>query len=295
MTTLFIGLGRMGAPMAVNHATRFRTLIYDVTDDAAQRLSAANPGSDLLPLATLEDTAAGVDCVILMVPTSAHVESILKGADGLLHRLSPGTLVIDMGSSEPASTRTLAKEAEELQLQYVDAPVSGGVARADTGELSIMVGGSPDEVAAAMPHLETMGSAILVVGSSGAGHAAKALNNLVSAANLAVAAEAISVAEHFGIERGRMIEVLNASTGRSQASEVKYPQHILPGTYASGFAFDLQIKDIGIALTMAEQADRRTPISTATHLAARAAREDLGAGTDHTEFARWYLEHPTRA
>jgi 3-hydroxyisobutyrate dehydrogenase len=285
MSTLFVGLGRMGAPMARRHADRHPTVLFDVAAEAATAL-AAELGTRAAP--TLHDVPDDVDTVVLMLPDSRIVESVLL-ADGLLDRLPAGSLVIDMGSSEPTSTRRLAESARARGIGYVDAPVSGGVAKAVTGELSIMVGGEPADVERARPHLEPLGAAVLVVGPPGAGHAAKALNNLVSATNLAAAAEVLTVARRFGIAADVMVDVLNASTGRSQASEVKYPKHVLTGTYDSGFAMDLMIKDLGIARSLAEAQGVRTPVTGAAYAAAVSARDALGGpGLDHTELARWY-------
>ncbi|MGH3355059.1 MAG: NAD(P)-dependent oxidoreductase, partial [Nocardioidaceae bacterium] len=200
-----------------------------------------------------------------------------------------GALVIDMGSSVPVSTRRLSETAAERDVGFVDAPVSGGVAKARTGELSIMVGGESGDVERARPHLTPLASSVHHVGPSGAGHAAKALNNLASASNLAAAAEVLTVAGSFGIAPEVMVEVLNSSTGRSQASEVKYPRHVLTGGWDSGFAMDLMIKDLGIALDLAGDRGMTTPVTAAARDAAVRARESLGGhGMDHTEVARWY-------
>ncbi|MGH3588991.1 MAG: NAD(P)-dependent oxidoreductase, partial [Pseudonocardia sp.] len=229
---------------------------------------------------------------ILMLPSSRVVESVLVGEDdreGLLARLPRGTLVIDMGSSEPASTRHLAEAAAHLGVRYVDAPVSGGVAKARSGGLAIMVGGDPGSVSLARPHLASLGTSIVPVGPSGAGHAAKALNNLLSATNLAAAAEVLCVAQSAGIEPQVMVEVLNTSTGRSQATEVKYPQHILTGSFGSGFAMDLMLKDLAIAAGLSRAAGLSTPITTSTVATLDEARAWLDAdGLDHTEVARYY-------
>jgi 3-hydroxyisobutyrate dehydrogenase len=282
--TLFLGLGRMGAPMARLHAAAFPTRVYDVFPDAAQAVAAASEAEAVSDLAAGSE---GVGVVILMLPTSRHVEDVLQGERGLFSRLAKGSLVIDMGSSEPASTRALAAAAAQLGLDYVDAPVSGGIAKAETGELTIMVGGEADAVTRAMPHLETVGDSIVHVGPAAAGHAAKALNNLVSATNIAAATEAVVVAKHYGIEPATMVEVLNASTGMSQATQVKFPQHILPGTYASRFAYDLMLKDMGIAMRMAEEVGF-TPVTGAAFQALSTGRTELGDSPDHTEIARVY-------
>ena len=286
MSTLFIGLGKMGDPMVRQYAPTHPTIVYDVNHDAATVL-ASDTGADVID--DLGDIPSQVDTVILMLPNSRIVESVLRGPAGLLNQLSTGSLIIDMGSSEPASTRTLAAEAAKHGISYVDAPVSGGVAKASTGRLSVMVGGAPADIDRAIEHIEPIGSTIVKVGGPGAGHAAKALNNLVSATNIAVAAEALTVAKRFGIEADVMVEVLNSSTGRSQASEVKYPQEVLTGRFNSGFAMDLMLKDIKIAHELSETTQASTPITDTAVTTLVTAREALTSDNpDHTEVARYY-------
>ena len=287
--TLFVGLGKMGEPMVRRYADTHATVLFDIDTDTTKRLAEE---LDAAPLASLNDLPTNLDTVILMLPDSRIVESLLvgdQGHGGLLTRLPQGTLVIDMGSSEPASTRHLADVATSLDLHYVDAPVSGGVAKATSGELAIMVGGDPASIRLAQPHLTSLGKNVVTVGPSGAGHAAKALNNLLSATNLAAAAEILCVAQSAGIEPEVMIEVLNTSTGRSQATEVKYPQHILTGTFASGFEMDLMLKDLAIAAGLSQEAGMSTPITSRTVATLDDARRWLDAGgLDHTEIARYY-------
>lgn len=285
--TLFIGLGNMGRPMARNIAGGGGKLfVYDANPDAttavAQELNAERP-------ADLQSMSDEIGTVVLMLPTSRIVETILRGENGLFDKLKPETLIIDMGSSEPQSTIALAAEAAQHNLVYVDAPVSGGVPKAITGELAIMVGGEAPAVERAEALLNLMGKTVVHVGPAGTGHAAKALNNLLSATNLAAAAEILSVAKTVGIKPATMIEVINGSTSRSQASEFKYPKHILNGTYDSGFSMDLMLKDMRIARGLIESASIEAPIVLAAESLARHARETLESPTpDHTELARYY-------
>lgn len=284
MSTLFVGLGRMGGPMARRHAARHETVVSDSDPRIAAALAAELGTVAVGPGQSLD----GVDTVVLMLPSSRVVESVLVEG-GLLDLLAPGSLVIDMGSSEPASTRSLAERARTRGVGFVDAPVSGGVAKAETGELSIMMGGAPEDVERARPHVAPLGSTVLVVGKAGAGHAAKALNNLLSATSIAAAAEVLTVAAGFGIAPEVMVDVLNASTGRSQATEVKYPKHVLTGCYDSGFAMDLMLKDLRIAQALARGQEAVTPVIDAAFTAATQAFEALGGGPlDHTEVARHY-------
>lgn len=282
-TTLFIGLGHMGAPMAIRHARVHPTAVFDLSGEAVAEVVRS---AGAVAVDALDDLPADVGVVILMLPTSRHVESILLGAEGLLTTLARGSIVIDMGSSEPDSTRALAAEAARRGIDYVDAPVSGGVPKAVSGELAIMVGGTTAAVERAMPHLDVLGASILHVGPAGAGDAAKALNNLVSASNIAVASEALSIAERFGIDPGTMTAVLNEATGRSQATELKFPRYILTGSFDSGFAYDLMLKDMTIAMGIADGLE--TPVVDTVFETLRGLRGRLGDAPDHTEIGRLY-------
>jgi 3-hydroxyisobutyrate dehydrogenase len=218
------------------------------------------------------------------------VESLVEGDDGLLNRLEAGSLIIDMSSSKPDSTRRLAQAADGAGILYVDAPVSGGVAKAVSGDLTFMLGGKPAAIDLAEPHLKPMAGALFQLGPSGSGHAAKALNNLLSATNIAAASEVLTAAVRNGINPAVMIKVINASTGRSQASEVKFPRHILTGTWDSGFAFDLMLKDLGIARELIDAQDLYSPVTASAFAVAQAARSEFAgeATLDHTELAKYY-------
>lgn len=283
-TTLFIGLGRMGRPMSKHIAEHFPTAVYDIFPDSVDVVADAVGATPIYDL----DDASDIDTVILMLPSSRQVEETLLD-HGLLGRLGAGALIIDMGSSIPASTQRLAALAADRSIHYVDAPVSGGVSKALTGELTMLIGGDPTAVDRARPFLEAVGSTVVVVGGSGSGHAAKAINNLVSATNIAVAAEAVIRAKAVGIEPERMIDVLNASTGMSQASRVKFVNHILPGTYASNFSYDLMMKDMGIAMDI-EVPDAASILARAAYEIVTEGRKRLGEDPDHTEIARVYEE-----
>ena len=171
---------------------------------------------------------------------------------GWIDALPAGATVIDMSSSEPVRSRALGAHLAGKGLGYLDAPVSGGVRRAVDGSLAILVGGEAALLARWRPVLDAMGTSVLHIGPAGAGHAAKALNNFVSAAGLLATVEALHVAERFGIAPEAMTDVLNASSGRSNTSENKVKPFMLSGTFASGFSLRLMDKDLGIAGALAE-------------------------------------------
>jgi 3-hydroxyisobutyrate dehydrogenase len=280
----FVGLGAMGTPMARHLAGRFPLLAWDIDAAARERFSREAPaGAEVA--SGLAEAARGAEAVVLSLPDSAVVESVF---DDLLEALDPGAVIVDMSSSDPTSTRRLYCRAHTAGIGLVDAPVSGGVAGAEAASLTAMVGGHDDDVTAVEPLLACMTGSRVHVGDPGAGHAVKALNNLMSAAGIAIAAEAIEVGSRFGVDAERMIEVFNASSGRNWATEYKYPTFVLPGEFSSGFRLGLQRKDVDIALALSEACRSRTPLSRATATAWAEAEDQLGPEADHTEFARLF-------
>ena len=197
--------------------------------------------------------------------------------------LPPGCLVIDMSSSEPLRTRSLAARLQAKGLSMLDAPVSGGVRGARAARLSVLVGGSQDDLARAAPVLNAMAATIIRVGDIGSGHAAKALNNLVSAATMSITVEALVLAEAFGISAETMTTVLNSSSGRSNTSENKVAQFMTSGSFDSGFSLQLMAKDVGLAVALAGALDR--PVELADHVADqwRRVAGEVSPATDHTQ------------
>lgn len=280
----FIGLGMMGAPMVQCLVNAGFDLYIDDADAARADTLATQAGAQRLT----RDNAASLEALITMLPNSAIVESVLLGggAEGWASRLAKGAVVIDMSSSEPERSRKLGAVLEERGLAYLDAPVSGGVKKAKEGTLAILVGGRAEVLTQCMPVLEAMGKSILHIGGAGSGHAAKALNNYVSAAGLAATVEALLVAQRFGIEPDVMTDVLNASSGRSNTSENKAKQFMLSGTFGSGFALQLMNKDLKIAHALAQSVGYPMTLGdTVTAVWGEAAQRSTPA-TDHTEMYR---------
>ncbi len=279
----FVGLGKMGAPMATRLAEAgYQVQGYDVSEDAAR--SWAERSGVASPAATLAASAAGAAAIILMLPDSAVVRRVLAA---LLPGIAPGTVIVDMSSSEPLVTRELAAEAGRHGATLVDAPVSGGVAGAVSGRLTIMAGGAPGDVQRVRGLLDVLGARVVHVGGVGAGHAVKALNNLLSATHLLATSEAMAAAAEFGLDVPTVLGAINTSSGRSGSTENKWPNFIVPRTFDSGFSLRLMLKDMRIALGLAEAAGTPARLSAAaTGLWADAA-EALPADADHTEIARW--------
>jgi 3-hydroxyisobutyrate dehydrogenase len=283
----FVGLGRMGLPMA-RRLTRagYPVTGYDAGEEPRRAFDATAP--DVLA------ACRGAEVVILMLPDSAAVVSVLEGA-GVLEALAPGGLVVDMGSSEPTETRRLAERAEELGVRFVDAPVSGGVAGAESGGLTIMAGGTACDVDELRPLLDTLGGRVLHVGPSGAGHAVKALNNLLSATHLLATSEALLTAEAFGLDPVVVLDAINTSSGRSGSTERKWPDFVLTGRFDSGFSLRLMVKDMRIAAELAHATGRPSSLSEAAVELWAAAAEALPESADHTEIVRWLELTPAQA
>ncbi|WP_433710521.1 NAD(P)-dependent oxidoreductase [Nocardia sp. CA-084685] len=278
----FLGLGTMGARMSRRLvAAGFDVVGFDPSHTARESLAAV--GGRVATSATA--AAAGATHLILMLPTSAVVESVL-GDEQVLTALGPDAIVIDMSSSEPESTQRLAAALAERRITLVDAPVSGGVRGAKDGTLTIMVGGPKDTIAHIDSVLAPLGS-LRHIGASGAGHAVKAINNLLAAVNLLAAAEGVAAGRRFGLDPAVIIETINSASGRSAATELKFPQAILPKTYDSGFALGLMLKDMRIATELAASLGISAALGErAVELWTRAAA-DLGPSADQTDIARW--------
>jgi 3-hydroxyisobutyrate dehydrogenase len=283
----FVGLGRMGLPMAARLAAAgFEVRGFDIAAPArAAFQQAAGGAADSLAAA-----AEGADAVILMLPDSKVIAEVTH-RQGLLAAMRPGSLLIDMSSSEPAKTEELARDAEPRGIRVVGAPVSGGVTGAERGTLTIMAGGDPGAVNPARPILDALGSRVIHVGDApGAGHALKALNNLLAAVTMLATSEAMLAGQRFGLDPAVMLDVLNTSTGRSFASERNWPEHVLTRGYDSGFAMRLLVKDALIGLGIARSAGTGSALAEEAVGLWRRAATWLPDAADHTEIVRW-LEH----
>lgn len=281
----FIGIGKMGLPMATRIATH--GYLLHAYDNSAAALQAICTVSGVQAAKSLAGIGRDCEVVILMLPDSSVVKKVLFGdQDGLAAHLKKGAVVIDMSSSSPSVTRELGPRLKQSGVDLIDAPVSGGVKRAVDGSLAIMAGGEAAVIARVKPLLLTMGKAIIETGMLGSGHAMKALNNYVSAAGLLAACEALKVGEDFGIAPDKIVAVLNASTGKNNSTENKLMQFIVPGSFNSGFALALMRKDINIATDLAQSLGSTTLLGEVLLKSWADAEAKLGIGADHTEIFR---------
>jgi 3-hydroxyisobutyrate dehydrogenase len=284
----FVGVGNMGSRMAANLAAAgFSLVIRDSDADAQRRFIAGHGGKP----ADSPRSFAGAGVVVTMLPDGAAVrEAILGWEGGIAAVLEPGAVVLDMSSSDPVGTRALAADLAPAGVRVIDAPVSGGITRAESGTLSLMVGGQDEDAFALVrPVLETLGERIFRTGPLGSGHAMKALNNFLGASAYTTAVEALAIGKAFGLDPRVMLDVVNSSTGRSFNTEVVLKDDVITGKYGTGFALGLLAKDVGIAAALAESVGVDAPACQLVRRRWAEAADELGFAADHSEaHKRWW-------
>ena len=284
-TVGFIGLGQMGVPMVRNLLRAgISVLGFDLNPQALAALADV-PGFSAASSAA--QLAQDCPALVLMLPDSRIVDALwgdsaAAPAAGLAALLKPGQLLIDMGSSDPVCSRDNAARLAALGIRFVDAPVSGGVRRAVDASLAIMIGGEPAAVEQARPVLQALGKTLVHVGSAGAGHAVKALNNYVSASGLLAVCEALVAAEKFGIDPKLVNQVFNASTGKNNTTEHKVESFMLSEAFNSGFSLALMRKDLQTAQGFISRMGTPGGFAANCLQTWTAAEAGLARGADHT-------------
>lgn len=283
-TVGFVGLGVMGSRMIQHLKDQADLILYDV--DTA-RVTELAKGAGAKAAASLADLSSA-QVVVLMLPDSNVVDAVVQGGGGkpgLLEVLGKGALIVDMSSSAPTNTVANAAKAAAGGIRYIDAPVSGGPTGAASGKLAIMVGAPKADFDAALPLLEKMGAKVVHVGDVGAGHAVKALNNLLAAANMAATAEVFAVGTKFGLDPNVMHQVVNASSGASFATDKVWPS-VLAKTYNFGFALKLMEKDVRTAMSLIQSTGTDTILSKATADMFAQALKVAAPGADMVDLVR---------
>jgi 3-hydroxyisobutyrate dehydrogenase len=278
-----IGLGNMGVPMSLRLIKAgFEVTGFDVSAAARKNFAAAGGRAE-------DDMAAAVrsaDVVITLLPNGKIVR---EAVDALRPHLRPAAILVDMSSSDPIGTRALGEELIAVGHAFVDAPVSGGVRRAADGTLAIMAGGDATSIERIAALLGAMGRQVFRTGALGSGHAMKALNNYVSSAGLIAAVEALLIGRKFGLDPSLMTDILNASSGKNNTTEVKLKQFIISQTFADGFPLRLMAKDVRTADDMARALGIATPLADLSTQLWEAAARALDERANHTQVLR-YME-----
>lgn len=275
----FIGLGAMGFPMARHLAKEHDLLVWNRTREKAER-HAREHGTTLAN--DLAETASA-DVIITMLPTSAEVDEIV---DRLLEHVRAGTLWIDATSGDPNVSRETAKRLAEKGVAFVDAPVTGAIVGAENATLTIMMGGSEEDVSRAKEILRVNGKTLIHVGAIGAGHAIKVLTNSIMGATVWITSECMLLAKQLGIDIKTALEVTNAGSGRSNASENLLPLRLRDHQWPLVFKLAHHDKDIRIAASLAHQQHASTPMLALTQQLFSGALHQLGEGADYIEVAK---------
>jgi len=279
MTTMgFIGLGIMGGPMAANLVKAGHAVVgYNRRPEPIERLVAAGGRG----ASNVAEAVAGADVVITMLPDSPDVQSVALGEDGVFANAKPGLLYIDGSTIRPAVSADLAAEGAKRGIRVVDAPVSGGEQGAVDASLSIMVGGSPEDFAAARPVLEAVGKTVVHVGPPGAGQTVKAANQLIVAGTIQLVSEAIVFLEAHGVDMESAIKVLAGGLAGNAILDRK-AAGMLARRFDPGFRIDLHHKDLGIVQAAAREAGVVIPVGALVSQLVASLRAQGHGSLDHS-------------
>jgi 3-hydroxyisobutyrate dehydrogenase len=288
MKVAFLGLGDIGALMASHLAhDPFDLVVWNRTaskaKDFARDQKATFAGT---PAQAVKDAQVVITCL----PSSVEVEAVMHGENGMLESLRKGAVMIDCTSGDPPTSRSIAAELGGRGVEFIDAPVSGGTTAAKAGTLTVMWGGEESVFERVRPVIEAFGKKIVHAGPVGSGDALKAVNNALLAVHILSAAEGLAVLVKAGVDPKVALEVINASSGRSNTSENLIPQRVLTRAFPRTFRLALLEKDIGIAAVMAEDLGARTPLISLTAERFHEAREKLGEKADHVEAVKMVEE-----
>jgi len=281
MNIAFLGLGAIGRPMAARVAGS--GLPLTVWNRTASRAADFAKEFGARHAATPADAARDADVVVTCMPTSQDVASLLDGPEGLIAGLGNGATLIECTSGDPATSRKIRDALAERNVGYIDAPVSGGTTGAEKGTLTIMVGGDAAVLERARPVLETFGQKIVHCGDVGAGDAVKAVNNAFLATHILAAAEGLAALVKMGVDPKVALDVINASSGRSNASMNLIPERVITRKFPRTFRLALLEKDVGIAAEVARDTRTPAPILQLTADLFRIARGEFGEVADHVE------------
>lgn len=281
MKVAFLGLGDIGSLMA-KHLARdpFDLVVWNRTSSKAEAFARENKAR---VAATPAEAVKNADVVITCLPSSSEVEAVLHATDGMIDSIRKGAVLIDCTSGDPPTSRSIAAELGGRGVDFIDAPVSGGTVAAKAGTLTVMWGGEATVFERARPVVEAFGKKIVHAGPVGSGDALKAVNNALLAVHILSTAEGLAVLVKAGVDPKVALDVINASSGRSNTSENLIPQRVLTRAFPRTFRLALLEKDIGIAAVMAEDLDAHTPLISLAAARFHEARAKLGEEADHVE------------
>ena len=286
----FIGLGNMGLPMALNLCkNNFEVLVCSSSSESQQKVISAGGGS----IGSFQAMAETCDVIITIVPADQEILSLYQ-TEGILLNAKPGLVCIDMTSAKGTTKQTIARHIEQSgkNVQYIDAPVSGGVAGAQAGTLTIMVGCTDRQFEENQDIFQALGKKIIHTGPVGSASNVKMLNQMLNAANAAAAAEVLCMARKLGVDDRTLSEIVNQSSGASFVFEKNVPKYMMTGNYDQpGFKLGLMKKDIGLYIDTVKELKGFAPVSNLIYQIYQAAANQGAENLNYTYIHKWLEEN----
>ncbi|HAN94767.1 MAG: 2-hydroxy-3-oxopropionate reductase [Limnochordia bacterium] len=280
----FIGLGLMGRPMALNLLKAgYPLTVYDRNEHKVAALVEAGAQGAKTP----REVAEAAEVIVTMLPNSPHVREVVFGENGLYPALRPGQYFVDMSSISPLAAKEIAERLQEKGVEALDAPVSGGVEKAQAGTLAVMVGGSEQAFAAVKDVLGAMAGSIVLVGPAGAGQMCKLVNQMIVAVNIAVIAEALTLGKKAGVDPERIFQAIRGGLAGSQCLEDKAPR-MFSGNFAPGFRINLHAKDLANVLETSRELNVAVPLTAQVMEMLQVLLGDGLGDRDHGGLALFY-------
>jgi len=280
----FIGLGIMGKPMAKNLINAgYSLVVYDLNGDAVKEVADAGAKA----AACISEVAEVCSVIITMLPNSPHVEAVVLGEGGVLDNAAKGSLVVDMSSISPSSSKKMEAELVKKGMRMLDAPVSGGEPKAIDGSLAIMVGGAEADFDEAKPLFDVMGSSAQLVGPIGSGNICKLANQVIVAANIAALCEGLMLAKKAGADVEKVFHAIKGGLAGSAVMDAKAPM-MLSGNTKPGFKIDLHIKDLSNALETGYATGSPLPLTAGVMQMLQILKSDGRGQCDHSALINYY-------
>ena len=280
----FIGLGNMGKPLADRLLINNELFVYDLDQKKLEYFT--NKGA--ISCSTPSELASTTSRIFLCLPTSAIVDKVINEENGLIKSATKGSYIIDMTTGEPETTRRISKILKEKDINFIDAPVSGGPKGAHQGNIAIMVGGTKSQFTKIKPIMDDISSNIFYAGKIGSGHSIKAGNNLLNLICRMATFEVISLLIKDGVDPKRAVEIIQKSSGRNYATEITLPDNILSGRMIQGFSTGLMKKDAGIATKIANLNNIEIPLGKLSQELLKNTIDEYGEDTDMSNVALTY-------
>ena len=280
----FIGLGNMGRPLADRLIKNYQLYAFDLDKNNLQYFT--NKGA--VACSSPSEVASHVNHIFLCLPTSKIVESVVNGDNGLTVSAKRGAYIIDMTTGEPEITRKISNSLEEKEINFIDAPVSGGPKGAHQGNIAVMVGGTENQFAEIKPIMDDISSNIFYAGKIGSGHSIKAGNNLLNLICRMATFEVISLLVKDGVDPKKAVAIIQKSSGRNYATEITLPDNILSGKMMQGFSTGLMKKDAGVATKIANLNQVEIPLGKLAQELLESTIDQFGNDADMSNVALTY-------